>query len=209
MLWIANFIFIILALIVAVSVAWRFACRKWVLPWPSWLAFMMENPYMLVVNHSSDVVRRLPLKDGLRVLEVGCGSGRILVPIARKIIPRGKAFGLDIQPKMLSKAQRRSRLAGVDIFLQNCDLMSGSIAAEDLDLVVLVTVIGEFPDRHLALREISSKLKPGGILSITEVIPDPCYLPRSVIKGELGSLGFEVCDEFVKMLSYTVNFKKL
>jgi len=40
---------------------------------------------------------------------------------------------------------------------------------------VLVTVLGEVPDREAALREIFDALKPGGILSVTEIIFDPHF----------------------------------
>jgi len=52
-----------------------------------------------------------------------------------------------------------------------------------LDLVCMVNVLPEIPDRGKALREVRRVLTPGGILAITEFLPDPDYpLPSTTIK---------------------------
>ena len=53
--------------------------------------------------------------------------------------------------------------------------------ANNFDRALLVTVLGEIPDRDAALRAIFDALKPGGILSITEILRDPHYQRRTTV----------------------------
>jgi len=43
------------------------------------------------------------------------------------------------------------------------------------DVVYTVTVLQELPDKNRALKEMKRVLKPGGILAVTEFLPDPDY----------------------------------
>ena len=53
------------------------------------------------------------------VLELGCGSGQLIVPIAAK---SGAAVGLDNSPEMLAAARRRAHAAGVRVELVEGDM---------------------------------------------------------------------------------------
>ena len=76
------------------------------------------------------------------------------------------------------------------------------------DLAYLVTVIGEIPDKGQAFRELHRVLRPGGILSISEFLPDPDYpLRRTVTTGAL-SAGFEPHQRFGNLFNYVLNFRR-
>jgi ubiquinone/menaquinone biosynthesis C-methylase UbiE len=47
------------------------------------------------------------------------------------------------------------------------------LRAESVDLIYMVTVLGELTDPALSLRELHAVLKPGGFLAIAEQVPDP------------------------------------
>jgi len=73
------------------------------------------------------------------------------------------------------------------------------------DRAVLVTVLGEIPDREAALREIFDALKPGGMLSVTEVIFDPHFQPRPTVARLARSVGFR---EQAYRVAFTLNLEK-
>jgi SAM-dependent methyltransferase len=89
----------------AVSVAWRFASRRQSLPCPVWLRWFVEldNPFTST-NRSNVIVQQLDLRPGMRVLDLGCGPGRVTIPIARAVGPDGGVDAIDVQPGMLARA---------------------------------------------------------------------------------------------------------
>src|SRR6516162_8838192 len=81
--------YILLALIascVLLFFAWRFASRRRALPCPSWLRWLVEldSPFVRS-NRASVIVEHLVLRPGMRVLDVGCGPGRLTIPMADKV----------------------------------------------------------------------------------------------------------------------------
>jgi len=75
-------------------------------------------------------------------------------------------------------------------------------------VALLVTVLGEIAKPLPALREIFQALRPGGVLSITEVLPDPHYQPVSRVRALAAELGFEEVQMFPGWVSYTINLRK-
>ncbi len=76
------------------------------------------------------------------------------------------------------------------------------------DRALLVTVLGEIPDREAALSQIFQALKPGGILSVTEIIFDPHYQSRSTVLRLASAAGFQEKAFFGNRIAFTLNFEK-
>jgi SAM-dependent methyltransferase len=76
------------------------------------------------------------------------------------------------------------------------------------DRAILVTVLGEIPDRAAALREIFEALKPGGFLSITELMLDPHYQSRLTVLRLTRQLGFREKEFFGNVFAFTLNLVK-
>ena len=83
---------------------------------------------------------------------------------------------MDTQPGMLRRAQEIAQAANLDNigFLQ-ASMGDGQLAVGRADRALLVTVLGEIPNREAALGELFATLKPGGILSVTEIIFDSIF----------------------------------
>src|SRR5262245_55214379 len=113
---------------------------------------------------------------GMAVLDVGCGPGRLTIPIARQVGQQGELVAMEIQAGMLQRTREKGRAAHLT---QNRLLQAGAgdckLGRNKFDRSLLVTVLREIPDREAALREILNALKPGGILSVTEIIFDPHF----------------------------------
>lgn len=161
---------------VLLNVYWRYASRRKYAPCPAWLAWMLgpgtgDKPF-----GRGRVMEQLALKPGMRVADVGCGPGRLTLPIARAIGPDGEVVALDIQQAMLDRMARRLDQAGITNVRPVCGgAGEGHLPTESVDRALLSTVLGEIPDRERALREIHDALKPGGYLVVAEVIGDPHY----------------------------------
>jgi ubiquinone/menaquinone biosynthesis C-methylase UbiE len=108
-----------------------------------------------------DMVSRLHLSEGSQVLEIGAGTGRDSIHIARRI-PRGTLFCQDIAPKMLAALKRR--LEGVrpvvEIAVANASYLP--FPDDTFDAVFQFGGVGEFGDIGRFFREVVRVTRPGG-----------------------------------------------
>jgi len=201
---------IVVCLCAVVWSFWRLASRRSSLPCPVWLSWMVEldNPFAKT-NRAATIIENLDIQKGMAVLDIGCGPGRVCIPLARQIGPTGKVVAMDIQAGMLEKTRKKAREASLGNleFLQ-AGAGEGKMGSNLFDRVLLVTVLGEIPDREKAMQEIHAALKPGGILSVTEIIFDPHFQKRETVAGLAGRVGFQESGFFGNRLAYTLNLKK-
>ncbi|NIO04584.1 MAG: methyltransferase domain-containing protein, partial [Proteobacteria bacterium] len=106
------------------------------------------------------------IKEGERVLEVGCGTGWALERIARLVGESGKAYGLDLSPKMLDVARGRLEKVGL---MSRVELVEGDATRMEFPNDMFDVVFASFtlelfdtPDIPVLLTEIMRVLKPGG-----------------------------------------------
>jgi ubiquinone/menaquinone biosynthesis C-methylase UbiE len=152
---------------------------------------------------------RMRLRPGQRVLEMGPGPGRLLIPAARRILPGGQAVGLDIQPEMVARLQRRAELERVEnVSAEVGDAQNCGLKSESFDLVFLCAALGEMTDRGAVLRECFRVLRPGGQLSITEIFPDPHFQSRSTVVRLATENGFVPHEVLGTWYYFTANFVK-
>ena len=199
----------ILTFILLICVAWRLACRSYNIPWPHWLAWVLRNPYMLVFCHPEEITRRASVADSDKVLDLGCGAGRISIPVAKRLSKKGSLLGVDLQAKMVSKALSYADRESVSerCSFERLDILEQDIRAS-FDKIIIVTVLGEIPNIDLVMQKIHALLSDGGIVSVTEVIPDPCYISKSALRSLFEKHNFKVSKVYSGPLSYTMNFSK-
>ncbi len=202
-LWV---LFACLAAVIALSIAWRFGARVFSLPCPAVFAWVLENDFMERRGGSAAVVERLGLQPGMRVADVGCGPGRLTLPIAGRVAPSGEVVALDLQLRMIERLERRLRERNVtNVRVVHGGAGDGKLPQDYFDRAILVTVLGEIPDRLRALKEIRSSLKPGGFLSITEILPDPHYQRLSTVRHLAEAAGFRIGDSIGSLFSFTIH----
>jgi ubiquinone/menaquinone biosynthesis C-methylase UbiE len=194
---------------VGIGVGWRWASRVWSLPCPSLLAGSLESPFFGRFNGARTTVERLGLRPGQKILEIGPGPGRLLIPAAKRVLPGGEAVGIDIQQKMLDRLKVRAEQANVtNLRMIHGDATKQHVPEASFDLVYLCTVLGEIPDRPTALAECYRALKPGGVLSITEMFGDPHYQSRSTVRRLAEAAGFRPRSVYGNWLRFTADFVK-
>lgn len=190
-------------------IALRIASRHHPTACPASLAVLLENPYMNRLAGADVILERACLAPGHAVLDVGCGTGRITLPAARRVGPAGRVVALDLQPEMLRRTEARVReegLANIETLLAG--IGEGSLPGEAFDRAVLVTVLGEIVDQAAGLREIHAALRPGGLLSVTEVLPDPHYQSRRRVRRLAEEAGLEFVETRGPWYAFTTNFRK-
>jgi ubiquinone/menaquinone biosynthesis C-methylase UbiE len=197
-------------LILLTAFGWRFASRRASRPCPTWLGWMVEldNPFARS-NRAANIIKTLDLQPGMSVLDVGCGPGRLTIPLAHRVGPQGEVLAMDIQAGMLERVRAKAQAANLtNIRFLQAGAGEGKLERGHYDRAVLVTVLGEIPDREGALREIVGALKPGGILSVTETVFDPHYQRRSTVLRLASAAGLLQKAFSGNWLAFTLNFEK-
>ena len=198
--------------LVAAGLGWRRLSRSRRAPCPAWLGWILENPYSGFIAGSRLLLDRAGVGPGMRVLDAGCGTGRLALAAAERVGSEGKVVALDLQPAMLEQVRNRAferGFANLRTVAGAIESMTTSEGAEaQFDRALLVTVLGEIPDRVAALRVLHRVVRPGGILSVTEFLPDPHYQGRSTVRRLAESTGFVAGRSFGGVLAFTTNFHK-
>jgi SAM-dependent methyltransferase len=197
-------------LIAAVSVlmVWLIL-REIPFPMPHWGGVIIEGPWRKLAFPADVTLSRMALGPGMRVVEVGCGTGHLSGDVARRIEPGGTLFCVDIQPQMVNKTLKRVEKQGLHNvlgFAAPADKLPFDIF--DIDVVFLVHVLGEIPDRLPALRDALRVLRPGGVLSVTEALIDPHYRFRNDVVKLARQAGFEPASIEGSLFNYTATFRK-
>lgn len=108
------------------------------------------------------------IRPGERILDVGCGTGVLLPYLLRQSAPDGHVFALDLSPLMLEQCRRKHGDGDSD---GRVTYVLGAaeqipLAAETCAVVLCFSAFPHFPDKPVALAEITRVLKPGGRLLI-------------------------------------------
>lgn len=204
-------VFLISAVVVFfAAVVWRLASRRQSLPCPVWLRWMVEldNPFTRT-NRAAFIIEQLQPEQGMTILDAGCGPGRLTLPLAEKVGSNGKIVAMDIQEGMLARTKIKAEAAG----LQNIEYLQAGLGGGELgynrfDKAVMVTVLGEIPDQKKGMQELFNSLKPGGVLSITEVVFDPHFQRRSSVISLALEAGFKKKAFFGNKIAYVLHLQK-
>jgi SAM-dependent methyltransferase len=200
---------LIAVLFVGVHFAWRYASRRWALPCPSLFAWAVDGRLADRMAGTELTLSRMGLQPGMTVVEMGPGPGRLLLRAARRVLPSGRAIGIELQEGMIKKLRAKlSRDDPGNVNVIHASATDKVLPDGQADVVYLCTVLGEIPDRRAALENCLGALRSGGRLSITEIIGDPHYQRVKTVRELAASVGFEFEDISNTWRMYTANFRK-
>jgi ubiquinone/menaquinone biosynthesis C-methylase UbiE len=152
---------------------------------------------------------RAGVASGMAVIDVGSGPGRLAIPAAERVGPHGRVVALDLQSTMIRRLKERVSARGIgNVQLLLGGAGEGLMPLDEFDRAFLVTVLGEIVDQGAALLEVHNALKPGGILSITEVLPDPHFQSQRRVQKLAEAAGFEFKQVVGPWYAFTMNFSK-
>lgn len=109
---------------------------------------------------------------GMRVLDVGCGTGNFSIKLAQKGC---KVTGIDISEKMLHIARKKAKMAGLNIEFKKVDVYDLDFIDESFDAVFSMAAFEFIKEPKKAFDEMYRVLKTGGQLLIGTINKDSSW----------------------------------
>jgi trans-aconitate 2-methyltransferase len=151
----------------------------------------------------ASVVDRLPLEGDERVLDAGCGTGRVTAVLAERL-PNGRVIALDGSRSMIEQARDRLATFGDRIEYVVADLGSPLPIHRPIDAILSTATFHWVPDHDALFRNLAAVLRPrgrlvaqcggvGNIASIQAVL-------ATIGDGWLGDVHFETPEATARRL---------
>lgn len=138
---------------------------------PFWVGYLLLNPFRILLENPNKILAPF-VREGMIVLEPGCGMGYFTLPLARMVGARGKVIAVEVQSKMLAALENRARKANLLGRIELRQTGSDGLGVEDLfgqvDLAVAIHMVHEVPEQTFFFEEVWKALKPGGKLLVIE-----------------------------------------
>ncbi len=137
-----------------------------VCPW--WMAYTFDNPIRKLFHNPPKIFGDY-VKEGMTVIDVGCGMGFFSIGMAKLVGASGKVFAVDLQQKMLDVMLRRARRSGVAdrILPQRCE--SDNIGVkEPADFILAFWMAHEVSDKNHFFQQLRSILTTKGKILVAE-----------------------------------------
>lgn len=124
-------------------------------------------------KYRSEGLRLLDVKPGEKVLEIGFGTGQVVIALAHSVGADGRVYGIDISDGMLGVATGRVSKAGLEdrVELRRGDATELPYEGNFFDAAFMSFTLELFdnPDIPVVLRECMRVLKPGGRLAVVSM----------------------------------------
>ena len=156
-------------------------------PW--WFGYFLLSPFRRLAQSPSRMLRPF-VREGMVIVEPGCGMGFFTLDLVRMTGPRGRVVAIDLQEKMLAGLRRRAARAGlegrIEARLAGPDQLGIDDLAGQVDLVLAFYVVHELRDRAAFFREIATALRPEGSVLVVE---PPLHVSRGAFEESLAAAG--------------------
>ena len=142
------------------------AVHHGVCPW--WVAYTFDNPLRKLFHNPQKVLGNY-VKEGMAVMDLGCGMGYFSIGMAGLVGSKGKVMAVDLQQKMLDIMIQRARRAGLaDRIIPHFGRADAIAADQPVDFILAFWMVHEVPEQEKFFKHLKTLLAPAGKILIAE-----------------------------------------
>jgi SAM-dependent methyltransferase len=144
----------------------------------AWMAGDFGKLAPHIQQEAEAFVGRLELKPGMKVLDVGCGTGNQSLPAART---GAMVTGVDIAPNLLEQAAKRAQEESLNIRFQEADVEALPFGDGEFDVVMSMFAAMFAPRPQVVAAELVRVCRRGGLVAMANWIPGSFIAQRHEI----------------------------
>ncbi len=179
-----------------------------------------ERPDREIFAKRDEIVRRIKLRPGLSVADIGAGTGFIALQMAREVGADGTVYAVELMPTFIEHIDKTAREQGVtNLRTVQCTERDLALAPNSIDLAFGCDVYHHFEYPQSSLASLRRALKPGGYFVLVDFHRIPgrssdwvmghVRAGQEVFEREIEAAGFEkIGEERFMQTCYFVRFKK-
>ena len=115
------------------------------------------------------LLRAAGLREGMRVLDVGCGTGGVSLAAARIVGPQGHVVGVDMNPEVLETARDNAAAAAMGNVRFEHRVLPDVELAEPVDALVGRLILMHLQDPVAVVKALTRSVRPGGLVTFQEI----------------------------------------
>jgi SAM-dependent methyltransferase len=159
---------------------------------PEWIA-SVDHSERVSAPFGASAMDRLSLRPGMRVLDVGCGSGSTTMELTRRVGVEGRVIGVDIAPAMIAESIKNAAAAQVG----NVSYFAADAQVEPFDTATFDAIFSRFgvmffANPKMAFTNLRRALRPDGVLAFAcwenIFLNEWMFVPGSAVISVTGSL---------------------
>jgi ubiquinone/menaquinone biosynthesis C-methylase UbiE len=167
-------------------------------------AFSLDN-FLRRLLHKPEKILSPFIKEGMTVIDIGCGPGFFTAEIAKLVGDRGRVIAADMQQVMLDKMSLKVKKYGLDSRVEPhlCHRERSGIEKK-ADFIFAFWMVHEIPGQQGFIEEMKSLLKQDGRILVSEPKIHVTEKSFNIMAAGFGKAGLHIIDRPVIPLSRTL-----
>jgi ubiquinone/menaquinone biosynthesis C-methylase UbiE len=131
---------------------------------------VLENPDRVASLQVDRVVHALEIKPGMRIADLGAGTGLFSLPLAKAAGPSGKVYAIDVDPGLLGIVSEKADAAGVTNIQTVVAGRTDANVPEPVDLIFICDTMHHLPDQADYVKQLDKFLRAGGRVAVIDFL---------------------------------------